>query len=123
MKSSLIGRVVLAVVLGIVASLAFIVGGSIFENSKWETTAGNVAIALYCIVCQFLLPRKGSGGLPANWPILVGMVGGLVVARAVGMCPTWPQFIWGVAGAIVGAGLSVLRGPRGSVKKQATAEV
>ena len=110
MKSSLIGRVVLAVGLGILAPLAFIVGGSLFENSRWETLAGYVAIALYCTACQFWLPRKGSGGLPASWPILVGIVGGLLAARALGMFPTWPQFICGCVAAIAGAALSALRG-------------
>ena len=110
MKLSPISRVVLAVGLGILAPLAFIVGGSLFENSRWETIAGYVAIALYCTACQFWLPRKGSGALPANWPILVGMVGGLLAARALGMFPTWPQFICGCVAAIAGAALSALRG-------------
>ena len=112
MKSSLISRVVLAIGLGILAPLAFIIGGSLFENSRWETIAGYVAIALYCTACQFWLPRKGSGGLPTNWPILVGMFGGLLAARALKMFPNWPQLICGCVAAIAGVALSALRGGR-----------
>jgi drug/metabolite transporter (DMT)-like permease len=109
MKSSLTSRVLLAVTLAILAPLAFIVGGSFFENSKWEATAGYAAIALFCSACQFWLPRKGSGGLPANWPILLGMIGGLLAGRAFGLCPTWPQFICACVAAVAGASLSALR--------------
>lgn len=110
-------RVLLAVVLGLVAPLAFVVGGSLFEvqgqNSSKEIVAGCVAIALYCAACQFWLSRKGSGGFRANWPMMVGMVGALLVACLLfiqgGLFHNWPQFISGCVGSFAGALLSVCR--------------
>jgi hypothetical protein len=106
-------KVLLSIVLGILAPLAFIVGGSLFENTPGETLAGCVAAALYCAVCQFWLPRKGSGGLAANWPILAGMIGGLLVACAFLVAgPKWSQFVSGCLGSFAGFLLSARRGRR-----------
>ena len=106
-------KVLLAIVLGILASLAFILGGSLFENTPRETLAGCVAVVLYCAACQFWLPRKGSGGFSANWPILAGMIGGLLVACAFLVeGPKWSQFIAGCLGGFAGFLLSTRRGSR-----------
>jgi uncharacterized membrane protein HdeD (DUF308 family) len=114
MKSSLVTRVLLGVVLGFLAGLAFIVGASAFENSRWETLAGCVAILLYCVACQFWLPRKGTGGFPANWPILAGMIGGLLAQCVLlvegGLFNNWPLFVSGCVGGFVGILLSARRG-------------
>jgi len=106
--------VFLSIVLGILATLAFIVGGSFFENSRWETVAGCVAIFLYCGTCQFWLPRKGAGGFPANWPILAGMIGGLLAASVFlvegAVFHNWPQFVSGCLGSFAGFLLTIRRG-------------
>ena len=107
MNTSLIMRVSFAVVLGILAPVAFIAGGSLFEvqgqNSMKETVAGYVALTLFCAVCQFLLTPRGRGGFRANWPILAGMISALLAARTLGFCPNWPQFVAAASGAVAGA--------------------
>ncbi len=109
MNISLVIRVSLAVVLGVLASVAFIAGGSLFEGQGQETLAGYVALILFCAVCQFLLTRRGRGGFAANWPILACMIGGLLAGRALGLCPSWPQFAAATSGAVAGAlGCAVL---------------
>ncbi len=103
MNTSAIIRVSLAVVLGVLAPVAFIAGGSLFENTPRETLAGYVALTLSCAVCQFLLTRRGHGGFAPNWPILACMIGGLLAARALGMCPNWPQFVAAASGVLAGS--------------------
>lgn len=109
-------KVLLSIVLGFLAPLAFIVGGSLFENTLRETLAGRVAIGLYCAACQFWLPRKGTGGFSANWPILAGMIGGLLAGCAFmvegGLFHNWAQFVSGCLGSFVGFLLSTRRGGR-----------
>ena len=109
-------KVLLSIVLGILAPLAFIVGGSLFENTPRETLAGCIAIVLYCAACQFWLPRKGIGGFSANWPILAGMIGGLLAGCAFmvegGVLHNWPQFASGALGSLVGFLLSARPGSR-----------
>jgi len=105
--TSLVIRVSLAIVLGILAPLAFIAGGELFEvqgqNSIKETVAGYVATILFCAVCQFLLARRGRGGLPVDWTILACMISALLAARALGLCHNWPQFVAAAAGVVAGA--------------------
>jgi drug/metabolite transporter (DMT)-like permease len=109
-------KVLLSIVLGILAPLAFIVGGALFENTPREALAGRVAIVLYCATCQFWLPRKGIGGFSANWPILAGMIGGLLAGCAFmvegGLFHNWAQFAAGCLGSFVGFLLSTRRGSR-----------
>lgn len=108
-----VAKVLFSIVLGILASLAFIVGGSLFENTPRETLAGCVAAILYCAACQFWLLRKSSGGFSANWPILAGMIGGLLVACAFLVeGPKWSQFVSGCLGSFAGFLLSTRRGSR-----------
>ena len=109
-------KVLLSVVLGIVAPSAFIVGGAIFENTRGEALAGRVAIVLYCAACQFWLPGKGIGGFSAKWPILAGMIGGLLAGCAFmvegGLFHNWAQFASGCLGSFAGFLLSTRRGSR-----------
>jgi hypothetical protein len=103
MNASLIIRLSLAIVLGFLGPLAFIAGGSLFENTPRETLAGYAALTLFFAVCQFLLARKVGGAFPADWPILVGMLTALLAARAQGVCHNWPQFAAAASGAVAGA--------------------
>ena len=112
MNTSLVIRVSLAVVLGILAPVAFIAGGSLFENTPREMSAGYAAVALYCGVCQILLTRRGRGGFAANWPILACMIAGLLAARALGLCPNWPQFVAAASGAVAAAMGRAVLSPR-----------
>ena len=116
MNTSLIIRVSLAIVLGILAPVAFIAGGSLFEvqgrNLIRETVAGYVALTLFCAVCQFLLTRRGRGGFPADWPILACMISALLAARALGFCHNWPQFVAAASGAVAGAVVGAVLSPK-----------
>lgn len=103
LNTSTIMRGSLAVVLGVLAPLAFIAGGSFFENTHHEALAGYVALTVFCAVCQFLLTRRGHGGLAPNWPVLACMVSGLLAARALGMCANWPQFVAAASGVLAGS--------------------
>jgi hypothetical protein len=103
MNTCLVTRVSLAVLLGFIAPVAFIAGGSLFENTSKETAAGYVALILFSAVCQFLLARKGRGGFQPNWPVLACMIGALLVARALGVCVDWPQFVAAASGAVAAA--------------------
>jgi drug/metabolite transporter (DMT)-like permease len=103
MNASFIIRVSLAVVLGLIAPIAFIVGGSLFENTSKEAPAGYIALALFCAVCQLLLGRKRRGGTPSNWPILAVMIGALLAGRAVGLSSNWLQFVAATSGAVAAA--------------------
>lgn len=107
-------RVLLSAGLGFLAPLAFIVGGELFENTSQGKLAGHVGVVLYCSACQFWLPRKGTGGFPANWPILAGMIGGLLAANILfvqgGISHNWPMLVSGCIGGFVGVLLSVRRG-------------
>jgi hypothetical protein len=109
-------RVLLSAGLGFLTPLAFIVGGEVFENTRWETLAGCVATFLYCVTCQFWLLRKAGGGFRAGWPIMVGMVGSLLVACALlvagGIFHNWPMVISGCVGVFAGALLSIRRSSR-----------
>jgi hypothetical protein len=105
--------VLVSIVLGIVAALAFIVGGSLFENTPRETLGGCVAVILYCVACEFWLARRGGGGLKGGWPTLVGMVGALLAVCVLmvqgGISHNWPMFISGVIGSFAGVLLSIRR--------------
>lgn len=108
--------------------MAFIFGGSLFEvqgqNSIREAVAGYVALTLCCAVCQFLLTRRGRGGFAANWPILACMVGGLLAARVLRLCPNWPQFVAAASGALAGAvGRTVLSSKQPHVQNPASTGV
>ena len=113
-------RIVLSICLGFLATVAFMVGGALFENQgQWETRAGLVAIALYCAACQFFLPRKRSAAFPANWPIVIGLIGmvGSLLAVCVkmvqgGFSQSWPQFVSGSVAALAGALLAARRPPK-----------
>jgi hypothetical protein len=106
-------KVLLSIVLGFLAPLAFMAGGTLFENTPRMTLAGCVAIVLYCAACQFWLPRKGTGGFSANWPILAGMIGGLLAGCAFkvqgGLFHNWAQFVSGCLGSFAGFLLSTRR--------------
>ena len=112
MNTSLVIRVSLAVVLGFLAPVAFIAGGSLFENTPRETLAGYAALTLFCAVCQLLLARRGRGGFPVNWPILACMIGGLLAACALGLGLNWPQFVAAASGAVAGAVVGAVLGSK-----------
>ena len=105
--------VLVSIVLGFVATAAFIVGGSIFENTPRETLGGLAAVALYCLVCQFWLSRRAGGGFGASWPTLVGMLGALLATCILlvegGIHHNWPMFLSGLIGSCAGVLLTIRR--------------
>lgn len=105
--------VVVSIVLGFLATAAFIVGGSIFENTPRETLGGCAAVVLFCVVCQFWLSRRAGGGFGAGWPTLVGMLGSLLAMCILlvegGIFHNWPMFLSGLIGSFAGVLLSIRR--------------
>jgi hypothetical protein len=115
MKKSIIVllSVLVSLVLGFVAAMAFIVGGSIFENTRWEAPGGYAAVVLFCVSCQFWLARRSGGGLGAGWPTLVGMLSSLLAVCILlvegGILHSWPMFLSGLLGGFAGVLLSTRR--------------
>ncbi len=115
--------VLLSVVLGFVAPLAGIVGAAPFEvlgqDPIQERVAGWLAVALYVALCQLWLSRKRDG-FRANWPMMVGLLGSLLIACVLlvqgGIFHNWPLFISGCIGSFAGLLLANRHGGREALK-------
>ncbi len=83
------GRIVLAVVIGLLSLFVVIVGGELFQelfrhgtpledNSIWEVVGGGLLVGFYLAIGQFLVASRKGPGLLAKWPTMVGMAAPLI---------------------------------------------
>lgn len=71
------GRILLAIVLGLFAPVVAFMAGSAVEipgqNPPQEMIAASLAAFLYLAICQFLVARRDARRAAANWPTMVAL--------------------------------------------------
>ena len=121
--TEVIAKIVIAVVLGGLSPLVFIIGAEPFEvsgrTSFAEIFSGSLALAAYLAFCQFKLALKGEEpGSATTWPVGIAMAAPLPVWLAFMACVEnyWtvltqglPMLAAGCCGIMTGAVLAARR--------------
>ncbi|HVN77256.1 MAG TPA: hypothetical protein VMT19_13140 [Thermoanaerobaculaceae bacterium] len=108
------GRILLAIVLGLFAPFVAFMGGAVFEvpgqNPIQERLAGGIAAAAYLAACQFLVAPRASRGSGARWPTILALGAPLLVAFLVAEARDLPERVRLYGPVVVAGWLGIAAG-------------